>query len=922
MKAAEQKAAAKHFASVWKGKGYEKGDSQKFWLSLLSEVLGVEHAAEYISFEDQVHLDHTSFIDGYIETTHVLIEQKSIEKDLNAPIKQSDGTFLTPFQQAKRYITELPLSKHPRWVVTCNFRQFNIYDMENPQGEAEILLLEDLPEEYYRLNFLVNKNDANIKRQETVSLKAGELVGKIYDALAKKYDDPNDEETKKSLNKLCVRIVFCLYAEDAGLFSTPTSFHDYLATFNPENAGMGLQALFKVLNTEHRRTLPNPLLKDFPYVNGGLFADDDVEMPWFDEEIVKIILEDCSANFNWSQISPTIFGSIFESTLNPQTRRSGGMHYTSIENIHKVIDPLFLDELKNELEEIKAIKTLKNKKEKLLEYQNKLAGLKFLDPACGSGNFLTESYICLRKLENETISEYYSSDTGQKMLITDDIIKVKISQFYGIEINDFAVAVAKTALWIAESQMLAETESLSPGSQLSFLPLSKYENIVEANALRKDWNEVVPKEQLNYIMGNPPFYGAMKMNEEQKKEITDLCKDFKCAGELDYVSGWYKKAIDYMKDTTIQAAFVSTNSICQGQQASTLWQPLFEAGIQINFAHRTFIWDSEANVKAHVHCVIIGFSFVNRPDSRKYLFEDGICHIVPTINSYLVNAPVVFVESRTNPICEVPSMHFGNMPRDGGGFILTLEDKNELLRENRENEQWIKLYLGAEEFINKKDRWCLWLEDAKPEDIIKSKLMLERVNSVKKMREASKAASTRKLAATPTRFAQITQPKGKDFILVPRVSSENRQYIPMGFMDKNVIASDAAQIVSGAKLYHFAVLTSSAHMAWMRAVCGRLEMRYRYSKDIVYNNFPWPTLSDSQKDELNRTAQKILDARAENPNCSLADMYGDKMYLFANLDNAHKENDKAVLKAYGLKPDTSEEEIVAFLMKKYQELTK
>lgn len=926
----EHKAAAQHFAEYWKGKGYEKGESQKFWLALLSEVFGVEHAAEYISFENQVQLDHTSFIDGYIEATHVLIEQKSIEKDLDAKIKQSDGKFLTPFEQAKRYAAELSYSKRPRWVVTCNFRQFYIYDMERPQDNAEVLLLENLPEEYSRLNFLIDSTNANVKRQETVSLKAGELVGRIYEALAKKYDNPEDEETKKSLNKLCVRIVFCLYAEDAGLFKSTTSFHDYLASINPEYVGMALQALFKVLNTpsERRKTLSQPRLKDFPYVNGGLFADEDIEIPSFDEEIVKVILEDCSADFNWAQISPTIFGSIFESTLNPETRRSGGMHYTSIENIHKVIDPLFLDDLTAELNEIKAIKTLRMKKEKLLEYQEKLASLKFLDPACGSGNFLTESYICLRRLENEVINLYYNSETGQKMLLTDNIIKVKISQFYGIEINDFAVAVAKTALYIAESQMLEETASLSPGSQLSFLPLSRYENIIEANALRTDWNTVVPKAELNFIMGNPPFVGARVKNAEQTKDIEDIFgKDWKGSGNLDYVACWYKKAADFITDTQIKCAFVSTNSITQGEQVAVLWKKLFTDGLHFNFAYRTFIWDSEANEKAHVYCVIIGFGksptkaeriiFSTTKIDKEFVVTK---HTASNINPYLIDADDVFIGSRNAPICDVPKIGIGNKPIDNGNYLFTETEYQDFIRKEPKSKQYFRRIYGSEEFINNKIRYCLWLGDCSVKELLSMPECMKRVDAVRKYRLASRSPGTVKLADKPTKF-HVENISTKTYLLIPSVSSEKRKYIPIGFMSPDTMATNLVLISQEAEPWHFAVLTSSVHMAWVSAVCGRLEMRYRYSAQIVYNNFPWPVVSEKQKQELNKTAQAILDARAKHKDCSLADMYGEHMHLFESLTRAHKANDKAVLKAYGLPPDTSEEDILAFLMKRYRELT-
>ena len=595
---AQQRAAAKKFASDWKGKGYEKGQSQPFWLSLLRDVYGVEHPEQFIFFEEQVHLDHTSFIDGTIPSTKVLIEQKGIGKDLKKPIKQSDGTLLTPFQQAKRYITELPLSQHPRWVVTCNFEKFYVYDMEQPGGEPEEILLENLPTEYYRLSFLVDNQNEHLKREMEVSIAAGELVGKLYDALHKQYANPDSEESLKSLNVLCVRLVFCLYAEDAGIFGHHGMFHDYLAEYDTRKMRKALVELFKVLDTEPAKRDPylkddNPKLAAFPYVNGGLFANEDIEIPPFTDDIRQLLLEKASADFNWSEISPTIFGAVFESTLNPETRRSGGMHYTSIENIHKVIDPLFMDELKKEFTEIKEIAVERTRQRKLKEFQNKLASLTFLDPACGSGNFLTETYISLRRLENEVLRllTYGQISFGE----VHNPIQVSIGQFYGIEINDFAVTVAKTALWIAESQMMKETEEIVL-MNLDFLPLKSYTNIVEGNALSVDWETIISKYKLSYIMGNPPFVGFKLQSAEQRKEIQDICgKDISRAGFLDYVCGWYIKATQYIDGTNIKCAFVSTNSITQGEQPALLWEYLYSHDIGIDFAHRTFVWSSESS---------------------------------------------------------------------------------------------------------------------------------------------------------------------------------------------------------------------------------------------------------------------------------------------------------------------------------------
>lgn len=918
----EQKSAAKAFAEYWKDKGYEKGESQAFWMSLLRDVYGVEHPEQFISFEDQVKLDHTSFIDGYIEATHVMIEQKGLGKDLRKGIKQSDGSVLSPFQQAKRYAAELPYSKRPRWIITCNFSEFLVYDMEKPNGEPEQIFLKDLPKEFYRLQFLVDTGSEHLKKEMEISLKAGDLVGKLYDAILKQYKNPDDSETLKSLNKLCVRLVFCLYAEDAGIFGKHGMFHDYLKQFQPKQIREEIIKLFRVLDTkpEDRDPYMDEDLAAFPYVNGGLFADENIEIPRFTEEIVNLLLSNASEDFDWSGISPTIFGAVFESTLNPETRRSGGMHYTSIENIHKVIDPLFLDSLKAELEDIKALKVEKTRQQKLRDFRKKLSMLVFLDPAAGSGNFLTETYISLRRLENDALFE---ETHGQMMLGDNDVIQVSIGQFYGIEINDFAVTVAKTALWIAESQMMQETEQLMQ-INLDFLPLKSYANIVEGNALRIDWESVVPKDRLSYIMGNPPFVGYSLQSKVQKDDILSIYVDekgkpYKTAGKIDYVAGWYFKAAQHMLGTNIRTAFVATNSITQGEQVSGVWKPLFDRfGIHIDFAHRTFRWDSEASLKAHVHCVIVGFSVAENTADRR-LFDNGIEKAVKNINAYLVEAIDVFVESQSKPICDVPKMSSGGKPVEGGHLIFTSEEKEEFLKKEPKAERYFRPFVGSDDYINNHPRWCLWLLNCPPNDLRSMPLVRERVEAVRQFRLESVKEATRKYADYPTRFMEIKQPD-TDYILVPATSSENRRYIPMGYVDKNVIASNAASFVPNASIYHFGVLTSNVHMAWMRAVAGRLEMRYRYSVNIVYNNFPWPTPTEEQKAKIEQTAQAILDARAKYPNCSLADLY-DEVTMPPELRKAHQANDFAVMAAYGFPKNITESECVAELMGMYREMT-
>lgn len=930
----DQKAAAKKFAEEWKGRGYEKGESQAFWLTLLHNVYGVEEPERYISFEDQVVIDrNTAFMDGYIAETHVLIEQKSLGKDLFKAIKQSDGSKLTPFEQAKRYSASIPFSKRPRWVITCNFSTFHIYDLEKMSSTPEIVELKNLECDFYLLNILIDKEDDELKREMEVSLTAGELVGELYNELLKQYKNPDDPESLKSLNKLCVRIVFCLYAEDAGIFGSYGYFHKYIKSIADKDVNdvrRALIELFKVLDTKEvdRDPYMDDDLAAFPYVNGGLFADENIEIPRFNEKIVELILSKASEGFNWSEISPAIFGAVFESTLNPETRRSGGMHYTSIENIHKVIDPLFLDDLNEEFDEIKTTKVVRTKTQKLKMFQEKIASLTFLDPACGSGNFLTETYLSIRRLENKVIQELINAEKGQtegQMTFGGlgggfEPIKVSISQFYGIEINDFAVTVAKTALWIAESQMMQETENIIHES-LDFLPLKTNANIIEGNALRLDWEEIVPKTKLNYIMGNPPFVGARLMDKEQKADVEAIFKGWKNLGNLDYVSCWYKKTADYMKDTFVRAALVSTNSITQGEAVPTLWKPLFEEGIHIDFAYTTFRWDSEAKSKAHVHCVIVGFS-IALYNKDKIIYSTGLLKKAKNINAYLVDAESVFIEGRTKPICNVPEIGIGNMPIDGGNYLFTKEEKDEFVNKESSSEKWFFPWVGSQEFINRKYRYCLYLKNCPPNELRKMPECLKRIEAVQDFRRSSTRSSTKKLADMPLAFGTTNIPDG-DYILVPRHSSEKRRYIPMGFMTNDVLCGDANLMIPNANMYHFGVLMSSLHNAWIRAVCGRLEMRYRYSKDIVYNNFPWPTPAEEQKQRIEQTARAILDARELYPDSSLADLY-DPLVMPPELKTAHQKNDVAVMAAYGIKDGDleykNEAACVAFLMRRYQDI--
>ena len=973
----QQKKAAEDFIKFWKDKGDEKQHTQHFWTALLRDVLGVEHPEQMIDCEKRVKIHGTKFIDGYIADTRVAIEQKSMDVDLDKPEKQSDGTMCTPFEQAKRYNDNLTYSQRCRWIVVCNFKTFRIYDMEKPEPEKsfEAVNFDDLPNEFYRLQFLVDSKNMNIRREEEISLKAGDLVGKLYDALYKQYIDP-DEKSLHSLNILCVRIVFCLYAEDAGLFDTRTSFDDYISSFSPENLRMGIKELFKALDTKPEdRDKYDTKIKPFPYVNGGLFKNEDIEIPNFTQEVIDVIIKYC-APFDWSQISPTIFGAVFESTLNPETRRKGGMHYTSIENIHKVIDPLFLDDLYKEFNDICAIKSLKSRNGALTNFQKKLGSLTFLDPACGSGNFLTETYLSLRRLENKAIRMIIGD--ANELNLDDSRIHVHINQFYGIEINDFAVTVAKTALWIAESQMMSETAQIL-GHNLEFLPLSTNASIVEGNALKMDWStlqeesalraiyaeklniykadEIPPSvvkdtgipdggfyKELNviakdieqkdlsdkkankpiiysYIIGNPPFIGARWMGKNQKEDVLRIFgKDWQGVGDLDYVCCWYKKAIDFIKNHYTRCAFVSTNSVTQGGSVTNLWKPLFASGIHIDFAWRTFRWDSESNEKAHVHCVIIGFSAAESKKLKLIFMDDHQIIEAKNINGYLLDAPNVFIDNRNTPICPVPEIKMGNQPIDNGLYLFSDVEKSNFIEKEPQSALYFRKWLGGDEFINGHQRWCLWLGDCSPAQLRKMPHCLERVQAVQKYRFSSKRVATLKLAQYPTHFQTENMPH-TNYIVIPEVSSEKRNYIPIGFLSPEVLCSNKLRLLPDASKYHFGILTSNVHNIWIHAVCGRLKSDYDYSIKIVYNNFPWPNPSAEQKAKIEETAQAILDARAKYPDSSLADLYDD-LTMPPDLRKSHQANDKAVMQAYGFDYNMGESEIVAELFKLYQELVK
>lgn len=917
------KDAARRFVETWTGRGHERSESQTFWYQLLHDVFGIDTPANFVKYELPVRLKNAKFIDAYIPSTKVLIEQKSSTEDLRKAKKQSDKEELTPYQQAVRYSEGLSYSDRPRWIVTCNFKLFLIYDMEKPYGDPFEIKLEDLESEYYLLRFLVEDTQTTLRHEKEISIKAGELIGKLYDELRKKYINPDAPETLRSLNILCVRLVFCLFAEDSGLFGdNHGAFYDYLHSHKPSQMRKALIALFDVLNTPYEDRNPYDLEDDklavFPYVNGGLFAATDIEIPNFTADIANLLLFECSAGFDWSGISPTIFGALFEDTMNPETREVGCMHYTSVENIHRVINPLFLNDLKNEFGLILKEKVDKKRKQKLNDFQVKLASLTFLDPACGSGNFLTETYLSLRRLENEVIEML--AEPGSRYLSTElSPIKVSIENFYGIEINDFAVTVAKAALWIAEAQMMYETEHIVM-RDLDFLPLKSYSHVEEANALTKDWEEVIEKDKLSYIIGNPPFKGKKSRKNEQKEDLLLVIgKDSPRPGNMDYVCGWFYKAAQFMQGTSIQASFVSTINITRGEQVSLLWDALINKyNISIRYAYLPFIWNSESKKKAQVHCTIIGFSAL--PTEKKVIYsEESVPQPAKNISPYLRDEEVIIVSSRNHPICDVPETGIGNKPICNGEYLFKPDEMNNFVKKEPLSEKYFMEWYGADELIKGNRRYFLWLAKCPPSELRKMPLSKERIENVRKYRGSGRKD---KLDQFPTKF-HVTNIPDTDFIVIPEVSSEGRQYIPMEYVTiesaKHKLFSNLVKLMPKATYYHFGVLQSIVHMAWTKGVCGYKDFRPRYSTDVVFNNFPWPTPTEKQKQAIEKTALAIIAARNNYPECSFADLY-DNDAMPDDLREAHLKNDAAVRTAYGFKESMTENEMIARLLQMYNEL--
>lgn len=934
MNYADRKKTAAEFASRWEGRGYEKGETASFWTDFLVNVMGMEHPGDECRFEQRVR--GGGFIDVWLPEQGVLIEQKSSGIDLDKP-EVRQGREVTPYQQALAYAQQMPLNQQPRWIVVCNFETFRIHDRDkaDPERDYVEVPLARLADDIALFSFFSGKSARSV-REKQASIKAGELIGKLHAALSAQYADPESDESQHALNVLCVRLVFCLYAEDSGLFGKDL-FLGYLRQFEARHMRRALIDLFEVLDTPvgERDPYLDDDLKRFPYVNGGLFSG-QVEIPNFTDDIKTLLLLDVSLKTDWSTISPTIFGGVFESTLNPATRRSGGMHYTSPENIHKVIDPLFLDDLKVEYRAIKDDETLgdKRRRSKLLAFQDRLSSLTFFDPACGSGNFLTETYLCLRRLENQVLADLMNirgKDRSAKQFTENQMalgfeeadagdalgVKVNIGQFYGIEINDFAVRVAKTALWIAELQANIESEYVIQ-QDIEDLPLRDSASIVCANALRMDWNDVLPAEKCSRIMGNPPFIGHQWRSKSQQNDMSEVFGRLRGAGKLDYVCAWFEKASRYAGDKEIKTAFVATNSICQGESVGVLWRRLADLGMSIDFAWKPFVWNSEADDGAHVHVVIVGFSCVG---TGATLYGEGLApRKVDHVNGYLSAAPDVFIENRGKPVnLGAPEMTKGSQPTDGGNLILSGEERAALLAKHPDLDEVIRPYVGGREFLNGGDRWCFWFDDADLSRYAYPEIA-ERLKAVAEARSASPTASVRDAAAIPHLFTQIRQPK-TDYLALPEVSSGRRRYLSVGYMNQKVIASNQLRFIPTDSLFVFGLLSSKMHAAWMRIVAGRLKSDYRYSPS-VYNSFVFPNTSDGQRHAIERCAQTVLDARAQYEGKTLAELYDpDKELFYPELFSAHRELDAAVEAAYGVDFGGDEEKIVAHLFKLYAEMT-
>ena len=954
-KQSEIKKAAQKFVAEWKNRGKEDKDYTEFWEDLLEDVFGVPKARKEIETQSKVKFEGTTKrIDIRVKTSKVVIEQKSNDVNLDAKQKQSGKDAngkpmeLTPMDQAIRYYNNLDTPDQGRYAIACNFKEFRIWDSYHKNAPQRRIMLEELPLRWRELKFLIEpyrpEGYIDEKREERVSSTASDFIRNLYDTILASKKEWSKSELQ-SLNMFCVRIVFCLFAEDAGIFDDG-QFRTFLDKFNAKDLSKKFDALFFWLDmTAQKRCdyykLADVEVQQFPYVDGGLFNNADLyETPAINKAAFEILksawdlkLKDTDETFDWSEISPTNFGCIFESTVDREVRESGGMHYTTPSNIHRVIDPLFMDDLKEELERIIALpidtKGQKDVKYSKLEvFRDRLSSMRFLDPACGSGNFLTETYKSLHALELSAI-ESELEFRHDAIMENQDPCKVRMGQFFGIEIDHFAASVARASLWIAECQLIQETRKVLH-CNIDPLPLEKNTNIIQADALLVDWDNVLKRKSTTetYIIGNPPFQGAKKMTPQQRASLNDAMpsklpdgtKLWDKQGKLDFVCAWYAKAAEYMEGKrNITAAFVSTNSIIQGDQEAPLWHPLMtHYNLQILFAWRSFKWFNEAERTAHVHCVIVGFYLSKRKRQvcHRLFMEDGTSVNANNINGYLLNAENLFVWNRAKPLCKIPEMGIGNKPIDGGNYLFDKQEMQDFIQKEPASEKYFHPYYGGEEFISGTPRYCLWLGDATPAEVASMPLCMKRVEAVKAYRAKSDSKPTQQFAKAPRRFHVENMP-ANDYFVVPRTSSQSRDYIPMGRLKPTDFCSDGIQLIPEATLFHFGVLQSSIHMAWLRIVCGRLETRYRYSNGIVYNNFPWPKATDEQKAAIETTAQAILDTRSKYHDSSLDQLYNSSL-MHNDLVAAHDNNNRAVAAIYaqyGIDLNMSDEEIAIVLMR-------
>ena len=961
-KQSDIKKAAQEFIAEWKNRGKEDKDYVEFWEDLLEDVFGVPKARKEIEPQSPVKFEGTTKrIDIRVKTSKVIIEQKSKDVSLDEKQKQSgkdengNDIWLKPIDQAIRYYNNLDQPDQGRYVIACNFKEFEVWDSHHKNSPHRRILLEELPVRWRELKFLVEPfrpvGYVDEKREERVSSTASEYVRNLYDTIYAS----NKEWTKpelQSLNMFCVRVVFCLFAEDAGIFDDG-QFSTFLDKFSAKDLSKKFDALFFWLDmTDARRReyykLADVEVQNFPYVDGGLFNNSDLyETPTISKAACDILksawglkLKDTDETFDWSEISPTNFGCIFESTVDSDVRESGGMHYTTPSNIHRVIDPLFLDDLKTELERIVNLPIgtpiEKSRKYKELEtYRNRLADMRFLDPACGSGNFLTECYKSLHELELKAIESELEFQ-HDAILPNTDPCRVRMGQFFGIEIDHFAASVARASLWIAACQLIQQTAKVLHCA-IEPLPLDKNNYVVHGDALEVDWDAVLKpnKNRQIFIIGNPPFKGARGGNdskeekERKKTKMQSVMNEVNVkgkpvwanVGDMDFVCAWYAKAARYMQGRPfVKAAFVSTNSIVQGEQAVILWKPLMEHyKLRISFAWRTFKWFNEAKKVAQVHCVIVGFYCGRKKDETCKIFEEGKSDIIcEQISNYLLPSETYFINPlMAKPLCEVPVIGMGNQPIDGGNYIFTKQQMLDFIAIEPLSELYFHEYYGSEEFSSGIPRYFLWLGDCEPDVLSKMPHAMKRVEAVRQYRLKSVRGKTKELAETPRNFATKNMPL-RDYLVLPEVSTQRRKYIPFGYMTPDIICSNKVRLMPDATPYHFGILESRVHMAWMRVVCGRMKSDYSYSIEIVYNNFPWPqNITDEQVKRISESAHTILDARNNHSSSTLRQLYEPSL-MPSDLVDAHRKNDRAVFAAYsnlGITSEMTDEEIALVLLK-------